>query len=339
MQISFSQRQPSAQWEPLPILRIPGLSVWAWFRPANLPAGVTFAIPPELQSVYPGGFPFTVIDLLQSAGIPMEQFQSVSLFGSEWQPAAAAAGWFGQPVPPVQPGGNPEIMVAVQEMAMATPMMQVPMQIPMAQMPVQATYAAGEPDDFDDVSDADLESGTMYDRIEASWRTAIQMERQMAGLRQKLSSMVGTLGKLDRDLTPEERNAADREDRDAWHDARRWVRDLGARCHREVKAFDIGMTSAAGKRNWMEQQYNQVVKPRAATSDLDTVRREFESYRKDMVNLQKAMNAALQAANQNGTSRANRVLAVLRKKIQARRISMRQPLGGMNMDRSCRRKT
>lgn len=293
--------------------------------------------PPELQAAYPSGFPFTLLDLVQSAGIAMEQFQSVSLFGSEWQPAAAAAGWLGHTVPPVPSGGRPEIMIAVLEVAVATPGM-VPIAPTLSPMGM-SMYSTGDMDDQDDWSDDGSEVGTMYDRIESAWRTAIQMERQMAGLRQKLSSMVGTLGKLDRDLTPEERNAADREDRDAWHDSRRWVRDLAAKCHREVKAFDIGMTSAAGKRNWMEQQYNTVVKPRAGTADLETVRREFETYRKDMVNLQKAMNSALQAANQNGTSRANRVLAVLRKKIQQRRISMRQPLGGTNMDRSCRRKS
>ena len=40
----------------------------------------------------------------------------------------------------------------------------------------------------------------------------MQMERQMTVLRKKLASTIKTLGKLDRDLGPDERLAADRED-------------------------------------------------------------------------------------------------------------------------------
>jgi len=165
------------------------------------------------------------------------------------------------------------------------------------------------------------------------------MERQMAGMRQKLASTLASLGKLDRDLRPEERLAADREDRDAWQDVRRWVRDLSAKCHREIKAFDIGMTSGAGKRNGMEEIYQQVIEPRVPCVTLEEHHREFEMYRKDMLNLQRAMSSAQQAAAQNGTSRAQRVLGTINRKIRERRLKMREPIGGVNMDRSCRRKT
>ena len=179
----------------------------------------------------------------------------------------------------------------------------------------------------------------MYDRIESAWRISLQMERQMAGLRQKLASMLNTLNKLDRELHPDERLAAERDDRDAWQDARRWVRDLGAKCHREIKNFDIGMTSAAGRRNSIEQMYREIIEPRTPCQQLEDIGREFEVYRKDMMNLQRSMQAALQAAGQNGTQRANRVLGVIGRKIRERRARMREPIGGTNMDRSVRRKS
>lgn len=333
VQISFFQRPPSAQWEPLPILRIPGLSLWVWFRPQQLPSGLMVMVPPELSAAYPGGLPITLADLLQSAGVSAEHLQSVSIFGGEWQPPAMIVPYLAHPLPPLIPGARAEIMIGVVEVPRTAPS-QVPQPLP-AQAPIGEMTGAAEVDKQPDVTD----EASMYERVESSWRSSIQMERQMTGLRQKLSSLLNTMGKYDRDLHPNERLAADREDRDAWHDARRWLRDLSAKCHREVKAFDIGMTSAAGKRNWMEETFETIIKPRVPTSDLETIRREFETYRKDMVNLQKAMQAAAQAAAQNGTQRAQRVLGVINRKIKERRAKMREPLGGTNMDRSVRRKS
>ena len=70
---------------------------------------------------------------------------------------------------------------------------------------------------------------------------------------------------------------------------------------------------------------------------MDSIRMEFEAYRKEMMNLQRAMNAALSGASQNGTQRANRILTVLARKIRERRARMREPIGATNMDRSVRR--
>lgn len=330
MQHSFSQRAPSAQWEPLPILRLPGLSLWVWFRPPQLPSGVMVTIPPEIYSAYPAGLPVTLADIIQSAGIAVEQLHSVSLYGGEWQPGIAMGPFLGHPVPAMMPGARPEIMIAAHEPAAPA---------------AGATGPAFAPPVTDDAFEFPADDGAAgdgrnkYERVEAAWRSAIQMERQMTGLRQKLSSVLTTMGKYDRELHPQERLAADREDRDAWHDARRWLRDLSAKCHREIKSFDIGMTSAAGKRTWMEETFENVIKPRVPSGDLENIRHEFEVYRKDMVNLQKSMQAALQAATQNGTQRAQRVLGVISRKIKERRAKQREPLGGTNMDRSVRRKT
>lgn len=306
-------------------------------------------IPGEVATSYPGGLPFSMSDLLIAAGIDPSQFLAVSLYGSPWQKAQTYFPYMNQAVPSSVQGAPSEIMLSVFEAAYpAFPVAQPPMVLPTAGLQqgwgeqggsaiMTSNAMAADCDETDDVG-AVSAGKSLYDRIEASWKAAVQMERQMTGLRQKLSTLVNTLSKMDRDLSPEERLAADREDKDAWEDARRWVRDLAGKCHREVKAFDIGMTSSAGKRNWMEQTYQTVIEPRAQSAELDTYRREFETYRKDIMNLQRTMNAAIQAATQNGTSRAQRVTGSIQKKIQERRRQMREPIGGTNMDRSCRRR-
>lgn len=351
----FAARHPSKAWETLAIARCPGLAVWAWFRPAAMPSSITVTVPVEVSNAYPGGLPFSLSDLLIAAGIAPSQFLAVSLYGAPWQQAQAYFPYLNQAVPSPVQGASSEIMLSVFETAYpGFTVAQPPMvaQLPMGHVaggPVvgwagqgdsalTASGAMGTESNAADDFDKKHAGKSLYDRIEASWKSAVQMERQMTGLRQKLSALANTLGKMDRDLSPEERLASDREDKDAWEDARRWVRDLAGKCHREVKAFDIGMTSSAGKRNWMEQTYQTVIEPRAQSTELETYRREFETYRKDIMNLQRAMSSAIQAGTQNGTSRAQRITGSIQKKIQERRRRMREPMGGTNMDGSCRRR-
>ena len=99
------------------------------------------------------------------------------------------------------------------------------------------------------------------------------------------------------------------------------------------------MTSSAGKRQVKEKIYSDIIEPRKPSNDLTNIHREFETYRKDMVNLQKSMTAALQAAGQNGTQRAQRILGTIQRKIKERRAKMREAIGGTNLDKSVRRKS
>ncbi len=320
-QILFAARPPSIQWEPLPLARFPGMNVWAWFRPGNLPSGITIRIPPEFAAAYAAGFPFTLADLVTAAGADVHQFHSISLFGGPWQPSATFFPFLNHPIPSAPPGASSEICIALTDTPIATP---APVVNTGSQPPL---VGAGVGTD-----------ASMYDRIEALWKACVQMERQMSALRSKLASMLQSLGKLDRDLAPQERVAAERDDRDAWDESRRWLRDMSAKCHRELKAFDIGMTSGAGKRNALEHLYQTVIEPRVPQNDLESIHRNFEMHRKEVVNLQRAMTTALQAASTNGTQRAHRVLAAIGKKMLARRAKMREAIGGTNMDKSVRKK-
>lgn len=325
MQIPFPQRLASMQWEPLPLSRLPGVTLWAWYRPQSLPHGVSINVPPQLQAAYPMGLPFTFHDLLMSAGIAFQQFQAVSLYGGPWQPAAVFLGVLNHGVPVVAAGVLAEIRLTVFE--------HVPPVIPMPPAEFKNEDSAMNLDET-----VPATSSQMYDRMESSWKKCIQMERQMTGLRQKLSGTLSSLNKLDRELTPEERLAADREDKDNWEDARRWVRDLASKCHREIKQFDIGMTSSAGHRSSIQSFYEEIIEPRRPCDQLEAHRRDFQVYLKGMTCLQRAMVAAASAASQNGLQRSQRVLSTLQKKIQERRRRRREPLGATNMDKSCRKK-
>ncbi len=334
MQTPFSHRPPSAHWEPLPILPVPGLMLWVWYRPQHLPLGLMVSVPPEVLAAYPAGFPFTLSQIFLAAGVEPTTVHFVSCFGSEWQAADVFGPLLNHTMSPVVWGAQPEIAIQVRQQT-------VPDVSAMGQRepnPVTGIHTDTSAEEQPAPDDADPGSQKlMYDRIDKAWRSSIQMERQMTGLRQKLASVMAALDKLDRDLNSNERLAAEREDRDAWQDARRWMRDLCAKCHREIKSFDIGMTSAAGRRNSMEQLYRQWIEPRARCTDLPSVRREFEVYRRDMLNLQKSMQAVLMAARQNGTERAHRVLSEINRKIRERRARMREAIGGVNLDKSVRR--
>jgi len=324
--VAFLHRPPSSQWEPLPLQHVPGLVLWAWFRPQQLPTGMLVRIPPELATVYVGGFPFSLADVLTAAGIDLRLLHSVSIFGTEWQPAAMITPYLVHAFPPVAPGASMEISINVAEQSVAMP------DAVLAPVAEVAKPVASDTESQDT-------GALMYDRIDTAWRASMQMERQMTALRKKLASTIKTLGKLDRDLGPDERLAATREDQDNWQDARRWARELSARCHRELKSFDIGMTSSAGKRQVREKIYSDIIEPRKPSNDLTNIHREFETYRKDMTNLHKSMTAALQAAGQNGTQRAQRILGTIQRRIKERRAKMRGAIGGTNLDKSVRRKS
>jgi hypothetical protein len=336
--------------------RIPGLVLWAWFRPAHLPSGVVVTIPADFLHAFPVGLPMTLGDVLTVLGIPPQNFQAVSLYGNDWQAAAVFSLFVNHPLPLVPMGGRAEIAISVIELPAMMPMQPVAFvpagtfAIPGAEsaaMTMQADHfdrlssdidAAFEDDSEFEDDGAPLPDDMMFIRIESAWKFSVQIERQMTGLRQRLSSIQSALGKLDRDLSPDERLASDREDRDEWSDTRRWVRDLQSKCHREIKAFDIGMTSGAGNRRHLEETYLTIIEPRVASANLESFRAEFEKYRKDMVCLQRAMINALQAASQNGTQRAQRCLGKISVKIRELRAKNREPLGATNMDRSVRRK-
>jgi hypothetical protein len=156
----------------------------------------------------------------------------------------------------------------------------------------------------------------MFSAIEADWNAIRILEAQLSGLRKQLNSQLTKLTSLNRDLSPDERLAADNADTRDWQDARRWLRDGAAVLSRVLKAHDIGVTSAAGNRNQFEDLIDRVVTPRRPIDGLATIQQQFESHRKTVQSLQTEMQSALNGPGRDGEMKANTVLSKIRSKMR-----------------------
>ena len=133
--------------------------------------------------------------------------------------------------------------------------------------------------------------------------------------------MLVKLNSLNRDLSPDERLHSDRQDKNDWMEARRWLRDVGAKVSRYIKEFDIGEASQAGKREWFEQTYEAIIAPRRISDDLPRLEREFEAHRKQLQTLMANMNNAYSSAVQDGERRAQQILTHIASKVRAAKRS------------------
>ncbi|MCA9049972.1 MAG: hypothetical protein KDA89_14650, partial [Planctomycetaceae bacterium] len=200
-QVLFLHRPPSAQWEPLVPDQRSGMQLWVWFRPAHLPTGLVVSVPDQVVNACPDGLPFTLADILNAAGVPFQLLGGVSIFGAEWQPPAALLPLLNHALPSTSRNGRFEICVQTMVPGMyPSPM---PEAYPAGLDAAAWADAVGEdgitdfPED-DIASGQPLTEGMMFERIESAWKVCLQVERQLQGVRQKLSAMIAALGKLDR---------------------------------------------------------------------------------------------------------------------------------------------
>lgn len=273
------QQSPSTTWEPLPIAEAGGAAVWIWYRPADLPDGLLLNLPAELHHANLPPRCLSLRWLLHSAGIDAAGVSTWLVAGHSYDGMRGTSPLLDQPIPPAGPGGDSTIAVRFEGAA----------------QPMPITPPAGD-------------AAATFDRIDADWHAALQVEKQIAHIRRQLGDMVQRLTSLNRDLSPEERLHADRKDKTDWQNARRWLRDLATKVAKSIKDQDIGDTSAAGKRNWFEELYNSKIVPRQPFDGLEQTQREFESYRKSLQLLMTQMNTAHAAAAQDGERRAKQIL-------------------------------
>src|SRR5262249_53192800 len=142
-------------------------------------------------------------------------------------------------------------------------------------------------------------------------------------LRKQLSGAQTRITTIDRDLNPEERMYADRQAKNDWQEARRWLKDSAAKLARYIKEHDTGDTSNAGKREWFVKAYEELVIPRRPFEKLIQVQRTFESHRKRRKILQTAMTTALQFATSEGERRAQMVLERIARSVRDARAKRR----------------
>jgi hypothetical protein len=78
----------------------------------------------------------------------------------------------------------------------------------------------------------------------------------------------------------------------------------------------MGDISGAGRRRWLERLYQQCVATRQPFPGIEQARRDFESHRRLVENLEKRMQMTLAASVSEGERRAQQVLARIAAKVR-----------------------
>jgi hypothetical protein len=315
--VGFAARLPSQAWETVGIVGSPQHAVWVWYKPATLPQGLFLRIPDDVYRNDPQqAAQLTIRRLLLSAGIDPTAVAMWYLYGVPYDAGCGMSPFLDAPIPFPAAGVDPNIAVYIHGQTVAMPaagpqpMMLLPQPMPLQAMPMPYVAAAPVQRDADD----DLSITEVFERIQADWHFAMETEQELKRTRKKLHDLLGRLKALNRDLTSQERQHADNQDKRDWRDARRGLRDAEMRVWSCIKDFDIGDTSSAGKRLYFEQIYKKYVEPRRPFDGLRQAQREFETYRKMVSTLQSSMYTSMSNAQTNGERKAERIID----RIQAR---------------------
>jgi hypothetical protein len=298
--MSFSLRPVSTAWEKLPLPGTAAGYCWGWFKPAAAPDCVVILLADENLRTEGASAAPTLRQLLEAAGVNFTQVTAWSVYGTPLDVQALAA-VLDQPLPPHPLGAQPELHFSV-----------AGAQSPLTAGPPAAPLAAVGGD-----------VAHIYDMIDTDWNLSLQLEKQLVLLRKQLAGMLTRVQTIDRDLNPEERMHGDRQAKNDWQEARRWLKDSAAKLVRYIKEHDTGDTSNAGKREWFFKTYEQLVLPRRPIDNLIQVQRQFESHRKRLQILQTNMTTALQFAGSDGERRAQTVLERIARSVRDKRAKQR----------------
>lgn len=278
--IRFAARPPSANWEPLTLPELPGSLVWAWFKPPHAPDDVVLRVSDETTRDF--GHWLTMRRLFAAAGLDPAEAQCWLVYGQPFDPQQGHNPLLDQTLPPLAGAGDPSITVRMRPDGAA------------AAHP-GGGGPAGNPEQ-------------LLHALHTDWHSILLLETNLSTMRKQLNAVQGRLQSLNRDLSPDERLAADSLDVKDWQDARRWLRDAMSHVSRCSRDYDIGVTSAAGQRNRFEQIYNEIVVPRRPVPELAALQREFETYRKLVQNLVAKIQTTLASAGRDGEQRAQQIL-------------------------------
>jgi hypothetical protein len=294
----FAARPASTTWEQIPLSGSAAGCCWAWFKPPTAPECVVLRLPEQIFPAGHGVPAVTARQLLQAAGIEPGQVTGWSVYGSPIDVRGLPA-VLDLPIPPLAAGAEPEICVYVTGLP------------PQPVANVLPSAASGD------------ELAHVFDQIDTDWTMSLLLEKQLVLLRKQLSGMLTRITTLDRDLSPEERMHGDRQAKNDWQEARRWLKDSSAKLVRYIKEHDTGETSNAGKREWFYSTYDQIVLPRRSVENLLQIQRNFESHRKRLQILQTNMTTALQFAGSDGERRAQQVLERVARSVRDSRAKAR----------------
>jgi hypothetical protein len=294
--MNFSDRPPSTTWEQVPLPDEPESFVWVWFKPGGAPHMLCIQAPEEFLRDRGSRPPITLRRVLPAVGVDPSWVGMFAIAGTSYDGQQGMNPSFDAPLPFPAAGVDPTIGVSLY----ASPTR--------AAMPVPYIPPDGS-----------AIFGDIFSRMDATWNSATQIEAQLVGIAKQLSSMLGRINGLNRDLTFDEMQAGDQNDKREWQEARRWLRDIANRLSRAMKDHHIGMTSAAGKRNQYETLYKEFIQPRRQFEGIEQAERELDQFRKSLQTLLGSMTAAYSTAAQDGERRAQQILARIAAKIRSSR--------------------
>jgi hypothetical protein len=293
--MNFTERPPSTTWETIVLGDAPGCHVWIWFKPPQAPHGLSLRVPDALFSQHPQPQRVTLRYLLHMAGINAASVAMWSLLGASYHGMQGMNPVLDYPLPPPGPGVDPTIVVALNV-------------APISPQPPPARPPASQPAE-----------NTIHGSIESDWHSSLLLEKQLTSARKKMSATLMRINSLNRDLNADEWRNADNRERTEWQEARRWLRDVATRLSRYIKDYDIGITSAAGKRTSFEATYEQCITRQQPVDGIEQLQRDFEAYRKTLQTLMNNMQSAQAAAERDGEQRAQRILGRIAASVRAAR--------------------
>ena len=299
--ISFHLQAPSTAWEPVALRLGSSPVVWAWFKPSHAPSSVVFQIPPEVWQEVNSATPVTIRQLVAIAGIPALQGWTVAGQYYAWDERLAV--FVDLPLAEPPAGVDPYLILWCQ----MTATLQTPIRI---ESP--PPMLASDPPLNED-------SGALFDSMDSLWRGIQQIETDVRRARSQLEQSMHRLNSLNRDLGPNEINAADSNDKKDWIDARRWLRDSAGILSKSIKQIDVGVLSGAGQRHRFEDIFQQYVASRRVFPGLKQAALDFEMYHKTAKHVLLSAQSALAKGSTDGERRANNVLQRIARKIRQRR--------------------
>lgn len=301
-------KAPSTAWEAVTVPTNPPVVLWAWFRPAQAPESAVVQLPVQLWENQAVASQITIQRLASAIGI--DALYGWMIYGQSYALDAHTSLIMQAPLPP-PPSGTDEQIVFWPQPTSAPPIAAVsPGYSPSGTMPIGDLLPGESPNQY-------------LDLIDSYWNQILYIESDIRRARIQLEQSVSKLSSLNRDLTFDELQGSDSSDRQAWQDARRFLRDSAHGIGRAIKEIDIGLLSSAGQRNRFLEIYESNVKPRIPFPGLKQTASEFEMYHKSAKNVLAAAQTALNKGTSDGERRANSVLQRIQQKIRKKNADAR----------------
>jgi hypothetical protein len=306
--MQLAQRNPSVNWEPVPLDPSGQFSFWVWFRPVSMPTGLMLLVPATLFANAELIARLSVRQLVAAVGLDPVQIICWTIGGMNFGGLGGTSPLLDQILPAPQNGGNLDVSIWM------SPVM-VPVMSPVATGYPTLPIGQPAPGSFG-VSNEDSQ---LLDALDDCWNGVMNLEVRINSIRKELASGIARLNSVNRDLSSDERRFCDSSDLQDWSEARRWLRDSVLVLTKSMKEIDMGTTSGAGRRTEFNDIYRNHVVPRIPFPGLMQVVHEYDTYRKVLQNLVASAQANISRAGRDAENRANSVLQRIASKVRTRR--------------------